>query len=278
MSADLPASPSPLATRKAIPPRVWGPVVLGILATVMATFVYAVHEHGLVKRLTADKNDLAASLDATHNLVAALNNRVNELSAKQVRGRSSYPRPAVDPVQPASFEGNPSGGPHWQEIQAQLAAQQKQIDAMNNTRAMMQASIAHTHDELEALEKRGQRKYYEFDLGKSSLFRWQGPIALRVQSADEKHQYVDLEMIVGNDTFTKRHIPLFEPVFVYSARSRQSAELVINGIGAGRVHGYVAEAKYRSSGLEAMATPTHAQTGTAAPNAAPRPQLQPAKD
>jgi len=277
MSADLPTSPSPLEPRrKAIPPRVWGPVVLGILATVFATFVYGVHEHGVVKRLTAEKNELAASLDATHNLVAALNNRVNELSVKQVRGRSSYTRPVSDPIQPASFAGN-SEGPPWQEIQAQLAAQQKQIDAMNNTRAMMQASIAHTHDELEALEKRGQRKYYEFDLAKSSLFRWQGPIALRLQNADEKHQYVDFEIMVGNDTFTKRHIPLFEPVFVYSARSRQSAELVINGISDGRVHGYVAEAKYRSSGLEAMATPSHAQSGTT-PGTAPQPHLQPAKD
>jgi hypothetical protein len=272
MSADLPTSPVPAELRrKAIPPRVWGPVVLGILATVLATFIYAVHEHGVVKRLKAEKNEMAASLDATHSLVAALNNRVNELSSKQVRTRPSPSRAGVNSLT------SPGDSP-WQEIQAQLAAQQKQIDAMNNTRAMLQASIAHTHDELEAFEKRGQRKYYEFDLGKSSLFRWQGPIALRLQRADAKRQSADFEIMVGSETFTKKNIPLFEPVFVYSADRRQSAELVINGISDGRVHGYVAEAKYRSSGLEAMATPTHAQTTTPAPASNGQPHLQPAKD
>lgn len=276
MSADLPTSPSPdQPRRKTIPPRVWGPVVLGILATVLATFIYAVHEHGVVKRLTSEKNEMAASLDATHSLVAALNNRINELSTKPLRGKPSGSH--LIPGQPISTQSGLPEDTRWQEIQAQLSAQQKQIDAMNNTRAMLQASIAHTHDELEALEKRGQRKYYEFDLAKSSLFRWQGPIALRLQKVDTKHQYADFEVIMGNETFTKRHIALFEPAFVYSANSRQSAELVLNGISDGRVHGYVAEAKYRSSGLEAMATPTRGQASPT-PAVTAHPRLQPAKE
>lgn len=275
MFHDLPPAPSPEEPRrKAIPPRVWGPVVLGILGAVFATFVYAIHEHRLVKQLSAEKNEMAASLDASHSLVAALTNRVSELSVK--------PRTATTAFRPAASQVAPLGQPEdsrWKEIQTQLAEQQKQINAMANTKAMLQASIAHTHDELEALEKKTQRKYYEFDLGKSSLFHWQGPVALRLQKTDPKHQFVDLEMIVGNDQFTKRHIPLFEPVYVYSSTGRQSAELVINGISDGRVHGYVAEAKYRSSGLEAMAAPgVRSTTGSTVQTAPPKPRLQPAKD
>jgi hypothetical protein len=275
MFDDLPDAPTPEGPRrKAIPPRVWGPVVLGILGAVFATFVYAIHEHRLVKQLSAEKNEMAASLDASHNLVAALTNRVSELSVKQPHAATTPFRPAMS--QPAGGSSVQAEDVRWKEIQAQLAEQQKQINAMATTKAMLQASIAHTHDELEALEKKTQRKYYEFDLGKSSLFHWQGPVALRLQKADPKHQYVDLEMIVGNDQFTKRHIPLFEPVYVYSATGRQSAELVINGISDGRVHGYVAEAKYRSSGLEAMVAPAgRTPSGQTAP---PKPRLQPAKD
>ncbi len=277
MFSDLPAAPSPEEPRrKAIPPRVWAPVVLAILGMVFATFVYAIHEHSVIKQLTAEKNEMAASLDASHSLVAALTNRVNELSVKGPRAVVPY-RPAANPaVGSPSAQGEDA---RWKEVQTQLAEQQKQINAMASTKAMLQASIAHTHDELEVLEKKTQRKYYEFDLGKSSLFHWKGPVALRLQKADPKHEFVDLELIVGNDQFTKRHIPLFEPVYVYSSTGRQSAELVINGISEGRVHGYVAEAKYRSSGLEAMAAPA-ARTASdgGVQTAPPKPHLQPAKD
>lgn len=280
MSADpTPFLPPVEPRRKAIPPRVWGPVILAILATVVATFAYAYHEHGRVKQLTAEKDEMAASLDAAHSLVAALTNRVSELSAKQSPGNPAA-RGVVNQSATQSVSSHPASAddPRWKEIQTQLAAQQKQIESMRNNRTVLQASIAHTHDELESLEKRTQRRYYEFDLGKSSLFRWQGPIALRLKKADAKHQYVDLEMIVGHDKVTRKHVPLYEPVFVFFANTRQSAELVVNGISDNRMHGYVSEAKYRSSGLEAMATPRHSTAGGTGLTAPAAPRLQPAKD
>jgi hypothetical protein len=42
---------------------------------------------------------------------------------------------------------------------------------LTNARTELSGSIAHTHDELVLLEKKGKRNYVEFDLTKSKQFR-----------------------------------------------------------------------------------------------------------
>ena len=73
----------------------------------------------------------------------------------------------------------------WQKMQSQLDAQNKAIadtrnelastqGDLNNTRTELTGSIAHTHDELVTLEKRGQKNYTEFDINKSRSSRAKG--------------------------------------------------------------------------------------------------------
>jgi len=76
MSAEVPSTPTSLPPRKALPPRVWGPVVLLILAGLTASAVYGYRQHKAVRQLTAERSEMMTSLDSTRSLVTALSNRV----------------------------------------------------------------------------------------------------------------------------------------------------------------------------------------------------------
>jgi len=198
---------------------------------------------------------MTASLDSTRSLVAALTNRVNELSDKQAAASSATH--SSNTVRRAGGHHRQAEDPQWKEIRSELAKQQEQIEAnrqdLGNARTELQGSIARTHDELVLLEKKGERKYYEFDIEKDSQFRRQGPVGLRLHKADTKHQFADLDLMVDDVKLSKKHVNLYEPVFFYSAESKQPAELVINSITKNHIHGYVDESKYKSADLEAAA-------------------------
>jgi hypothetical protein len=242
MSAEPTSTPA--ARRKALPPRVWGPVVLLILGGLIVSAVYGFRQHKMVRQLTADKNEMTASLDSTRSLVAALTNRVNELSDKQSAASSATP--PGNSVRRAAGHHRQAEDPRWKQIEANR-------QDLGNARTELQGSIARTHDELVLLEKKGERKYYEFDIEKDSQFRRQGPVGLRLHKADTKHQFADLDLMVDDVKLSKKHVNLYEPVFFYSAESKQPAELVINSITKNHIHGYVDESKYKSADLEAAA-------------------------
>lgn len=252
MSAEISATPTP--GRKALPPRVWGPVVLLILAGLIASAVYGYRQHRIVRQLTADKNEMTASLDSTRSLIAALNNRVNELSSEQAATSATA---HSNSVRRSAGHHRQTEDPRWKEIRDELAKQQQQIEAnredLGSARTELQGSIARTHDELVLLEKKGERKYYEFDIEKDSQFRRQGPVGLRLRKADTKHQFADLELMVDDVKLSKKHVNLYEPAFFYSADSKQPAEIVINSISKNHIHGYVDESKYKPAELEAAA-------------------------
>ena len=283
MSAEVSPTPTPLAERKALPPRVWGPVVLLIVAGLTASVVYGYRQHRAVRQLTAERSEMTASLDSTRSLVAALSNRVNELSNQQAS--ASTATHAATSVKRSASHRRPAEDPRWKEIRTELAKQQQQIEAnrtdLGNARTELQGSIARTHDELVLLEKKGERKYYEFDAEKDSQFRHQGPVGLRLRKADTKHQFADLELMVDDIKLSKKHVNLYEPVLFYPADSKQPVELVINSISKNHIHGYVAESKYKSADLEAMAPSTAsdaAGTAASAPPPQPRQQLEPPKN
>lgn len=287
-STDNPTTPAPVEhLRKAVPPRVWGPAILLILVGLAAAATYGYRQHKAVRQLTAEKNEMMASLDSTRSLVAALTNRVNELAVQQSPDKPSALHTAnhASATRRAPSHHRAADDPRWKEIRSQLAEQQKQIEAnrqdLGNARTELQGSIARTHDELVLLERKGERKYYEFDLEKDSQFRREGPAGLRLQKANTKHQYADLELMVDDFKLSKKHVNLYEPIFFYSADSKQPAELVINSITKNHIHGYVDESKYKSADLEAMSSSNQATASDASnapPSPQPRPRLEPPKN
>jgi len=291
MSDEIPSASAPVEPpRKAVPPRVWGPFILVLLAALAAAAVYGFREHKKVQQLGSDKSAMMASLDATRGQIATLTSRLDDLTAQaspskpavsQASNHGSTTRRAVNHRRPAE-------DPRWKELQAQLAEQQKQNEAnkadLGSTRTELQGSIARTHDELVVLERKGERNYFEFDLDKNGQFARKGPVGVKLRKANTKHQFADLELMVDDFKLSQKHVNLYQPVVFYAGEGKQPAELVINSIGNNRIHGYVSEPKYKSADLEAMAgssaTGTGASTsnGASTPQSEPRPRLEPPKN
>jgi uncharacterized coiled-coil protein SlyX len=178
----------------------------------------------------------------------------------------------------------------YAELQAQLAEQQKQLKetqeevaknksdlegTINSTRDDLNGSIAKTHDELVALEKRGERSYFEFDLSKAKQFQRVGPLTISLRKADTKHKSYDLAMIVDDNELQKKKVNLYEPIWIHVENDSQPVQIVVNRIDKDVVHGYISAPKYKPSELAAIGsasvTPVSTKSPASAPNS-PQPQ------
>lgn len=247
-------------------------VTLALIIVVAIAIGYTVHEQRAAQRLVSANGRLAADLSQAQSQMAALTAKVNALSAP----KPVEPAPPVDEtwngkaVRPAPTaeahvrrtRTRPATPSVWQrKMQSQLTAQQKQLtdaeQALAKTQADLSAesastqsgltglggSIAKDHAELVALEKLGQRDYYEFDLSKSKKFAREGPISLDLRHTSAKHQNYDLDLLVDDYKLSKKNVNLYEPVVLQTAESPQPLELVVNRIGKNEIHGYISAPK-----------------------------------
>jgi hypothetical protein len=196
---------------------------------------------------------------------------------------------------------HPAEDPWRKQVQSELTEQQKLIaehqrmiqetqDSVKKTRADLESnlqstrndlngSIAKNHEELVALERKGERNFYEFDLQKSKQFQREGPMSISLRKSNSKHKYCDLELIVNDSEVNKKHIDLYEPILFYPEGYSQPLQVVINNIGKDEVRGYVSEPKYKPSEQAAGASSsggTAAQTTTSSPTEAATLKRRPA--
>jgi hypothetical protein len=229
---------------------------------------YAIHEHNAAQSLVAENVQTTAALNATRQEVGDLTAKVNMLAA---RAQMQPAPPALSTQQsgPVAAGSRPSAAhrlrpdPRFGKLQSQIDAQGKAIEQARNdlagtqgdlvnTRTELSGSIAHTHDELVLLEKKGERNYVEFDIAKSKQFRRAGPLELRLKKANSKHDFADLDLLVDDRNLTQKHVNLYQPVLFSTPDSPQPVEVVINSIAKDHIHGYVAAPKYRQSELASM--------------------------
>ena len=191
----------------------------------------------------------------------------------------------------------PVDDPRWKQVQQQLGDQQKVLadnqkqiadtqanldqakselnGNLESARTELGGNIARTHDELVALEKKGERTYYEFSFEKSPTYHHTGPISIALRKADSKHEYCDLQMVVDDKAITRKHINLYESVTLYPEGYTQPLELVINRIDKDSVKGYVSEPKVRSNEQAAIAsTPTTTAAVNPPASTAPEAKLE----
>jgi hypothetical protein len=230
---------------------------------------YAVHEHRAAQALAAQNQQVTAQLSATQSQLNQLMAKVSELSARseaQAATPAATPAAAAAPAStPAVVTGARAAGKprasraadrRLSKMQAQLDAQGKEIEDtrgdLTDTRTELTGSIAKTHDELVALEKRGERSYFEFDLQRSKQFTHEGPVGVSLRKANLKHQYADLELMVEDRDLVQKHVNLDQPVMFYQPDTEQPIQLVINDITKDHIHGYVSAPKYRKSELASM--------------------------
>jgi DNA repair exonuclease SbcCD ATPase subunit len=120
---------------------------------------------------------------------------------------------------------------------------------ITSARSDLGGSIAKTHDEVLALRKRGEQNVYEFHLDKSKQFERVGPLSLALRATNPKHKTYDVAMVVEDNTLSKKHVNLYEPIWIRMTDRPQAVELVVNRVDKDRITGYVTEPKYKRSEL-----------------------------
>jgi hypothetical protein len=225
-----------------------------------------------------DVHALAASLRQMQSQVQTLSDKLNTLSsAPPAKSRplampdGNHRRAASDRTLVARRRR--ADDLRIKQMQDQLFWQQKQLastrkdlqktrsdvdgrlnstrDELNGSIRRTNDSIARTHEELVALEKRGERNYYEFQLDKSKRFQRVGSLSLSLRKVNTKHKSYNLAMMLDDFQLDKKNVNLYEPVWITLSDRPQPLELVINQVGKDHVQGYLSEPRYKKSELAA---------------------------
>jgi hypothetical protein len=274
---------------------------LFFLATTLGGAFYLVEQRHQTAHMAANYDQMSIVLSQTRSQLDAVTTRLAALSTPpEVKPAPQEPAPQPKEASPARTHRSkhvqsrvqkraPADDPRWKKVQAELDEHQKQIEAgrqdlqnartdlegkLGSTRDELGGSIARTHEELVALQKRGEKNYIEFDLSKSKQFSHVGPLSISLRKANTKRQYCDLELIVDDNRISKKHTNLYEPVMLYPSDYAQPLEVVINSIGKGGARGYVSAPKYRQSQLASSSDAhesTASQPATSAANLERRP-------
>ena len=262
--------------------RPWsmGVPLIALACALGALLFFLFREASQNRQLATANQSLSDSLARTQTQMQSMAQQLNELRAAQAEAASTA-RAGQRRRAPALAAG--AGSPasrlavrddsRFQQIQDrlslqqnQLADQQKQIatarDDIGKTRDDLQGAITTTHDELSgsiaktheevvALQKLGERNYYEFDLSKDKQFRKVGPLSLSLRKANSKRKSYDMALLVDDDQLQKKNVSLYETVWINLGDRPQPLELVVNKISKDRIQGYLSEPKFKRSELAA---------------------------
>ncbi len=285
--------PTDEAPRREKPPLShWAlPIAVAVLfCTTALSLAFLSRERRQAQDLTAANRALSTSLGQVQQQLQSLTARLNtppnpaETTAPPAPAQAQTPAPIEKPhpmVRPhlAKAHRPAPADPRWKKMQDQLSDQEKAIAStreevekarqdlegqLTSTHNELSGSIARTHDELVALEKRGERTYFEFQLDRSKQFQRVGPVGLSLRKVDTKHRSFNLALMVEDQELQKKSVNLYEPVWITVSDRPQPVELVVNEIHKDQIKGYLSEPKYKKSELAATSAPE-------------RPKLQPAQ-
>jgi hypothetical protein len=257
------------------PARIWPAIIIVALIVVAGlAIVYAHSQRSEIDVISARDTSLNASVAQLHSQLQSTTAKLNDMVAQQQAAaqaavaeqekKQAVARHSATRARVSRRHELTASEKRYNALQARIDAQQKELDQTNQsvaqTRSDLQAnldsarndlngSIAKNHDELVALEKRGQRNFYEFDLLRSKEFSRSGPISLSLRHADTKHMRYNVMLLVDDNRLEKKNVDLYEPIWISSADEPQPLEIVVNKITKNHIHGYVSAAKYSSADL-----------------------------
>jgi len=261
-------------------------VVLAILMFCAAGIAvgYGYKQQSTVSQLSAHEAEMNSTSNQMQDQIGMLTAKLNEMAEAQ-RAAAASASVAAQTTGAGSAEAKrraAADAKRLKQLQSEILDQQKQLKDtqdqvaknrsdlegnISSTRDELNGSIARTHDELVALEKRSDRSFFEFDLTKSKRFERTGPIQVSLRKADTKHKSFNLAMLVDDNQLMKKHVNLYEPIWIHRSDDPQPVQIVVNKIGKNHVHGYVSAPKYKNSELAASTMSNQSTLGTAQPSA-----------
>lgn len=255
---------------------VLGALVIALVIVCGVTFAYMSRQKSQLSDLTTANQTLSSSLTDLRGQLQSVTAKLNEqTAARTVAAGSNGPaRSRTGAATPARPRTN-AADPRFAQIQGRLADQQKEIagtkEELNKTRDDLEGkldsardelsgsintakdelsgSIARTHEDVVALQKRGERNFYEFTLTKSKEFRRVGPISLSLRKANTKRKNYDLALFIDDNQLQKKSVNLYEPVWINMQDQSQPLQLVVNQISKDQIQGYISAPKYKRSEL-----------------------------
>jgi uncharacterized protein (DUF3084 family) len=207
---------------------------------------------GRVESLTAENTTLKSQLAQTRSELDAARERLAAADEEAARARSLALRNqreaqrsadelggAIDAQKAAvgTLSGSVDG------VKSDLAANRQDLDRALADLGQQDGLIARNQRELEALKRSAGRDYFEFELRKSKAFTRIGPLAMRLNKTDDKHQRYTVTLVVNDKQVEKKDNALFEPVQFYMPGTRSVVELVAQEVADGRIVGYVSSPK-----------------------------------
>jgi hypothetical protein len=248
--------------------------IVSVLLFAFAIFAigYAYEQRAAVTALNQQNQVMRESETLMRGQIDMLTAKINQMAApQQDAALTATPSAGKSSVKHAAPAKASPQDRRIRQMQGQLAEQKKQLKQtqddiasarsdlegrLGSTRDELNGSIARTHDELVALEKKGERSFYEFDLSKSKDFQREGPLQISLRKADSKHQSYDLMMLVDDHQLSKKKVDLYEPIVLHQAGSPQPVQIIVNQIDKNHIHGYVSAPKYTDSALASSAVQT----------------------
>jgi len=266
-------------------------VLLAIIA--FGVVLYAHHQQDAASVLTARNAAMSSTMDGLRDEINALTSKLNDVTAAQAAAARAASATHTAANSPTAQRQVSAQSRRMKLMQTQLDDQRKQLkdtqDALaqartdlegniNTTRDQLNGSIARSHEELVALEQRGERNYYEFDIFKSKSFQRTGPISVSLRKADNKHRSFDMTLLVDDNQLAKHNVDLYEPIWITGDNGQ--LQIVVNKIDKNHVHGYVSAPKYPqprivSASLPTPSAPSTSPSTSAPATAAPNPQNNP---
>ena len=246
-------------------------VVVAVVLLVIAgiAFGYGYRQQIAVGHLTAQQSVASSTIDQLQGQLNTVTNKLNDMVTAQQAAQQAADQAAAQ--KKTAAKRGPVVDKRYKQLQAQLEDQQKQLkdtqdlvaknradleSNLGSTKEELNGTIAKNHDELVALEKRGERSYFEFDINKSKQFQRFGPLTVSLRHTDTKHMNYDLMMVVDDNQLTKKHVNLYEPIWIHTESEGQPVQIVVNKISKNFVHGYISAPKFKASELAAASAST----------------------
>jgi multidrug efflux pump subunit AcrA (membrane-fusion protein) len=263
------------------------PFILAAAGAVLG--VYSYPQRSVLRQIAAHEADLYATIALLRNQLQDATTKINDVAAVQAAQATAAATTAQSDARAAAAATTArsearnaaaeasANAARLRQLQSAVSDQQRNLLAtqadvartrsdlegnLKSTRTELSGSIARTHEELVALEKRGERDYFEFDAAKSKQFVHAGPLNLTLSKTDTKHANVDLMLLVNDREISKKGVNLYEPVWIYETQDAQPMQVVINKIEKNWVHGYVSAPKYSRADLNVISAPAAPPTST----------------
>jgi len=249
--------------------RSW--LVVAVLASLLTTAIavgYGFHQQAVVGQMTSRNQEMTTTMTDMRSQIDALGTKLKDVSTEAAAATAALQEQqnaaAKNAGKGVSAKQRGASSRQLKQLQAKMDDAEKQLKdtqdlvarnrtdlegALSSTKDELNGSIATTHEELVALQKRGERNYFEFDLSKSKSFKREGPLSLSLRKADDKHRTYDIAMIVDDNQLAKKKVNLYEPIWIHRTDDPQPVQIVVNKIGKDSIHGYVSAPKYRNSEL-----------------------------